>query len=42
MPLSVYLNMLKVEWNITDYKTLIPALEKEFKVSDTIGLHFVR
>ena len=42
MPLNAYLTMLKVEWNITEYKKIIPEIEKEFKVSDTLGIHFVK
>ena len=42
MPIGEYLKILNVEWDVTAYKQLLPALIKEFKVSDSSGIHFER
>ncbi len=40
MPIKEYLAMLKVNWDINEYKQMLPGVIKEFKVSDTLGIHF--
>jgi hypothetical protein len=35
-----YMKLLNTNWNIDDYKLMLPNLVNEFKVSDTLGIHF--
>ena len=37
-----YFKMLNTDWNVSEYKLILPQLIKEFKVSDTIGFHYIR
>lgn len=38
--LESYLKILKTEWNINDYKNILPDLINELKVTDSVGIHF--
>ena len=40
MPVAEYLKRLNVQFDINEYKQLLPELIKEFKVSDTAGVHY--
>ena len=42
MPITDYFKLLNVNWNISDYKLVLPELIKEYKVSDTAGIHYVK
>lgn len=35
-----YMKLLKSNWNIAEYKLILPDLINEFKVSDTLGIHY--
>ncbi len=39
MPVKEYMKLLKSEWNIDEYKQILPGLIKDFKVSDSLGFH---
>lgn len=42
MPIADYLKSLKVNWNIDQYKRSLPDLKREFKISNTLGVHYQR
>ena len=40
--MKAYLGLLKANWDVNEYKLILPQLVKEFKVSDTMGFHYER
>lgn len=38
--MGAYMKMLKSNWNTEEYKLILPNLISEFKVSDTLGIHY--
>ena len=42
MSISDYLKIMNVKWDINEYKQTLPELIKEYKISDTMGIHYSR
>jgi hypothetical protein len=42
MPFSAYMKLLNVNFDINEYKRMLPELIKAFKVSDTPGLLYLK
>lgn len=40
MPFEKYLEFLGANPDIKEYKRILPELIKEFKISDTLGIHY--
>ena len=40
MPMADYMKLLRSTWNPEEYKQMLPNLISEFKVSDTLGIHY--
>lgn len=41
IPFNKYMEMLKVDWNIDDYKKNISNYKRKLNVSDTLGIHYL-